>query len=161
MNPKEKKFEVSGHGLMQNLELIISELRKCIMVCSNCHRGIHSNDVVVPANWTDYFNETVASNLLSETASKKEAKKYYCLDCGKEISHGSVRCPACVGIRNRVTERPDREELKEMIRTLPFTTIAKSYGVTDKAVKRWCEYYHLPAKKYEIVNYSDEAWQMV
>ena len=161
VNPKEKEFEVSGHGLMQNLEVIISELRKCIMVCSNCHRGIHSNDVLVPANWKDYFDETTANNLLNDNKSKKETKKYYCLDCGKEISYGSVRCPVCVGKRNRVAERPDREELKNMIRTLPFKTIAQNYGLTDNAIRGWCENYHLPTKKHEIINYSDEEWKMI
>jgi len=35
---------------------IVKELRKCIMVCSNCHRLIHYNNAEIPENPT-LFNE--------------------------------------------------------------------------------------------------------
>ena len=54
-----------------------------------------------------------------------------------------------------------REELKELIRTKPFTHIAKKYQVTDNAIKKWCDKFNLPRTKKEIKTYSDEDWKNV
>jgi hypothetical protein len=48
-----------------------------------------------------------------------------------------------------------------MIRTTPFTTIAKQYGVSDKAVSKWCKSENLPYRKKDIKSYSDEEWNLL
>ena len=58
-------------------------------------------------------------------------------------------------------DRPNREELKQLIRTQPFTQIAKKYGVTDNAIRKWCIKEHLPSKKTEINILSDEEWEKI
>ena len=35
------------------------------------------------------------------------------------------------------------------------------FGVTDNAVRRWCDYYRLPRHKREINNMSDEEWENI
>jgi len=40
-NPKEKDISFSN-GAQRKLELMIKEVDKCILVCSNCHREIHA-----------------------------------------------------------------------------------------------------------------------
>ena len=73
------------------------------------------------------------------------------------------RCISCAAkLQPRVVEnRPNREELKEMIRTMPFTAIGKKYGVTDNAIRKWCDSYNLPRKSSEIKKYSEEEWVLV
>ena len=44
---------------------------------------------------------------------------------------------------NYKAKRPIEEELKRMIYNLPFTTIAKKYNVSDKAVEKWCTKYNI------------------
>jgi len=39
VNPKEKNFSISSASIMR--KNIASELNKCILLCSNCHREIH------------------------------------------------------------------------------------------------------------------------
>ena len=63
--------------------------------------------------------------------------------------------------RQRSVERPSREELKRLIRTLPFTQIGKMYGVSDNAVRKWCDFEKLPRKKKEINSYSNEEWEKI
>ena len=48
-----------------------------------------------------------------------------------------------------------------MIRTLTFTEIGRTYGVSDNAVKKWCDVYNLPRKKSDIKKYTDTEWQSV
>ena len=59
---------------------------------------------------------------------------------------------------NRKVERPAREELKNKIRFLPFVQIGKLYGVTDNAIRKWCDYYNLPRRVKDIKQYTDEEW---
>ena len=54
-----------------------------------------------------------------------------------------------------------REELKEMIRILPFTYIGQEYQVSDNAVRKWCVKFGLPKTKKEINSYSDEEWDKI
>lgn len=89
---------------------------------------------------------------------KEEKKEFYCIDCGKKISYGATRCDICEKMRQRTVTRPDREELKNMIRTIPFTKIAEKYHVCDNSIRKWCDYYNLPRKKKDINKYSDEEW---
>lgn len=67
-------------------------------------------------------------------------------------------CVECHKLAVRTVERPDKETLKNLIRTQPFTTIATTYGVSDNAIRKWCRFEKLPFKKREINAYSDEEW---
>lgn len=92
---------------------------------------------------------------------KRNFNNNKCICCGKLISLKAVRCEKCSHEHMRKVVRPSREELKELIRTTPFLTIAKSYNVTDNAIRRWCDEYKLPRKKNEIKKYSDEEWNLI
>ena len=51
----------------------------------------------------------------------------YCVDCGKIIDARATRCQECNALSQRTVKRPNRETLKELIRTTPFVKIAKQY----------------------------------
>lgn len=93
----------------------------------------------------------------------KEKRKYYCKECGKQISTGSKLnlCVDCCHKARQKTNRPSREELKYMIRNKSFVDIAANYGVSDKAIVKWCVAMGLPSKKKDILQYSDEKWDEV
>ena len=77
--------------------------------------------------------------------NKKDKEAQYCLNCYNELF---------------VHKYPiSREELKKLIRTIPFTEIAKKYNVSDNAIRKWCDGYKLPRKKKDINNISDKDWQ--
>lgn len=105
-------------------------------------------------------NYTRARKLVNEnniSFSKKE-KENYCKECGKMILPDSTYCKECCTKIQRVVERPTREELKDLIRNKPFTQIAAQYGVSDNAIRKWCDSMNLPRKKKDINSYSDEEW---
>lgn len=70
-------------------------------------------------------------------------------------------CVDCWNLKQRRVERPKREELKQLIRTLPFTKIGEMFGVSDNAIRKWCISYNLPKKKTEIKKYTDEEWEKI
>lgn len=45
LNPEEKDFGISTDGNTRSWKRIRPELDKCILVCSNCHREIHYNNI--------------------------------------------------------------------------------------------------------------------
>lgn len=92
---------------------------------------------------------------------KKIEKHYYCKECGKEIKTNSNYCVECAHLLQRKVDRPSREELKCLIRTVPFTKIAKQFNVTDNAIRRWCDSYCLPRRIKDINSYSDKEWELI
>ena len=85
----------------------------------------------------------------------------YCIDCGIQITFGSTRCNSCDKKRQRRTEWPTREELKQMIRQNSFVEIGKKFGVADNTIRKWCINYQLPSKKQDIKSYSDKEWELI
>ena len=55
----------------------------------------------------------------------------------------------------------DRDKLKQLIRQTSFVEIGRRYGVTDNAVRKWCDKYKLPRKVSEIKKYTTEEWEDV
>ena len=151
---------------MVSLERQINEAKKCILVCANCHRGIHAGYYKVPDNYESLFDEQQAQYLLEKNKEIKEGKKHYCKSCGKLLNNNSTYCLECCHKvqrvverpTRRVVERPTRQELKNLIRNQPFTKNTKKYNISDNAIRKWCEKFDLPRKKTDISKYSDEEW---
>ena len=89
---------------------------------------------------------------------KQKLKQFICFQCNKNIvsKEGGI-CHQC----SSINKRPNREELKELIRTKSFLEIAKIYGVSDNAIRKWCDNEKLPRKKSEINKISDEDWKKI
>lgn len=123
---------------------VIENLR---WVCPNCNQQLSTTG---SRNYK--WNEThLKNNKLIHT---------YCIKCGKEITSGALYCKECSYEQERkVLDRPSWKELKDMIRTTPFTQIGKKYGVTDNTIRKWCKFYNLPQRKMDISTYSDEEWE--
>ena len=111
------------------------------LLCPNCHSQTHT--------------------YAGKSASKYKRLSSYCTLCGKELKTHSTYCQECAKLLQRKVERPSREELKQMIRTIPFTKIGLIYNVQDNSIRKWCDNYHLPRTKREINNYSDEEWETI
>jgi len=158
---KEPKCEICGleewNGKPIPLELhhidgnhYNNELDNLQILCPNCHAQQSGNS---GANKGHYQQ-------LSKRNEKKNTK--ICPICNKkEISVNSSMCFECFSLTRRKTKRPTRDELKGMIRNIPFTKIGEMYNVSDNTIRKWCDYYNLPRKVSEIKEYSEEEWNKV
>lgn len=127
--------------------------------------GINNDDRIENLRWVcPNCNQQLDTTGSRNPNRKNFSKKYYCVDCGKEISKGSTRCMECE-YKHRIISAEDlpvsRDELKNLIRTKPFTQIGVLLQVTDNAVRKWCDKFGLPRKKTEINKYSDEEWKNI
>ena len=96
-------------------------------------------------------------NGISLLSTPKQEKENFCIDCGKSIYPESTRCIKCEAKTRRLYPI-ERDELKQLIRTTPFTKIGKMYGVSDNAIRNWCISYQLPMRVSDIKKISDEDW---
>ncbi len=55
----------------------------------------------------------------------------------------------------------NKKDLKQKIRTMPFTKIGEEYGVSDNAVRKWCKKYNLPYSSRKIKEFSDSQWEKI
>ena len=165
MNPQEKDFTVSSANCngAKSWNKIRDEIKKCCLVCSNCHRLIHNGFISAPMS--NNFDESYYNWDLTDF--KQVGKDLQPLDvehncplCGQEKSPQAEFCLSCYKKQVKKFE-VSREELKELIYTMPMTKIGEKFGVSDNAIRKRCLSFGLPSKKSEISKYSKEEWDKI
>lgn len=140
-------------------DILVPELKKCILLCANCHREVHQG--LIDTCLVSSFNEKIATDISQKIQKLKSRELFYCKHCGAIVTYGNDCCSNCSSLLKRKVERPGREELKKLIRNLPFTTIAEQFGVSDNSIRKWCKKENLPSKKTEIKTFTDEQWEKI
>lgn len=76
------------------------------------------------------------------------AEEFKCIDCRAKITRWGIRCKECSKIYSRKVNRPSSNELHNLLSETKgnFTQASKIYGVSDNAIRKWCDYYGLPRK---------------
>lgn len=122
------------------------------LLCPNCHS---QTDTYAGRNST----KTIKSKQ-RQTQFVSHRKKHFCSICGKEINYRNKLCRKCYeqNMPRRSRNTPTREELKRQIRSMSFLKIAKEYGVSDNAIRKWCKKYNLPFRTKDIKSISDDDW---
>lgn len=151
IDPSQKEFGISARVDI-SWEKTSEELKKCILLCANCHRELHSAPEL-DMDLTSSFNQEICDQITQEVNHTKSGVHNFCCDCGCQIGKTSQRCNVCEKRLRRVVERPPRDELAAMIANLGFSAVGRIYGVSDNAIKKWCKSADLPTHKSEICNY--------
>ena len=154
LDKTDKSFGLSVGGNTMSKEKYLIELKKCTMLCANCHRIIeHENPNIkydkIELNEIKYWNKVNELNNKSFNLEKrnklKEEKEIKLII--KESSY----------LKNNIS----RDELKKEIRINSFLSIGKKYNVSDNGIRKLCKVYGLPFKKKKILLYSDEDWKNI
>lgn len=135
INPNEKDFSFNKvRANNTSWEKITKELRKCILLCSNCHREVHYNDLKIPENYSK-FDERFA-------VFKKEEVEVYndCPICKQLKKHSQKYCSKRCTLEGRKNtgkvnwETVNLLELKQKYKT--NIKVAEILGVSDVYVSR-------------------------
>lgn len=185
LNPNEKDFGVSC-GDTRSLEKLKSEVDKCIMVCANCHREIHAeerekkledrdkkkNELEKKFHLTHVIDcrgrskkimaeilkiDLIKNDVKNKIPKKEIAKKYNV--SAKVIKtflkkHG-IEYNEAVG-KNITTNIKIDDFIRQFKKYGAFTKVAECYGVSDNAIRKWCERNGLPWRKKDLVEYIDK-----
>ena len=108
--------------------IIADELRKCILLCSNCHREIHDGSTILPEIYPQFNEIFFQYKKLTEIAGTP------CKYCGKIKPPQYKFCSqTCVG-SNREKIDWSNYDLIEMNKTMSLVKIAETIGVSDVTV---------------------------
>jgi len=134
-----KKFNISS-GRMKSARWsdILEEIKKCMLLCSNCHWEVHSNedgtyqfidDGLKPYNRLIKLSKINCKFCNSEFLPNRRSRKY----CSK----------LCSGRNREKYNKPDKETLKKLIGEFKKKEICKMFSIPWTTLSRWIKNYGL------------------
>ena len=130
LDPTEKEFGLGGiRANPKSWEKIVPELRKCILVCRNCHGEIHYGEREIPKSFTKFDESYITYKTLSVSV---------CPVCGKEKeSHNKTCSKTCAA---SLSGRIDwsKYDLKKLFieEKMTQSQISELVGVSDVSVSK-------------------------
>ncbi len=97
-------------------------------VCGECNKKIDK-----------YTNKSgYCISCMVREGNGRDKKRYYCIDCKKEITNKSKRCIECNSYLNRkIKNRPSKKTLLQEIKELGYRGTGRRYGVSDSCIIKW------------------------
>jgi hypothetical protein len=131
-DPNDKEHQLDIRKLSNSsMSWVMKEFSKCDLLCSNCHREIHS-----PHLGLDEVKNSI--KILDENVLKsRTVNRPKCIDCGCEINYTHKRCKPCNDLNKRIVVRPDINDLIEELNNHTQEWCAKKYGVSRSTIRRW------------------------
>lgn len=113
-----------------------NRLENLRILCPNCHSQ-------TPTHSGKNAKDKKIDSILKLPDGLIKSHFLNCNVCNISVTSGSQGlCSNCYHLKQRkVTNRPSKEELEKMLWEIPTTHIGLKYGVSDKAVEKWCKSY--------------------
>lgn len=138
LDPSKKEINISGDGIKGSWKRLTEELKKCILVCSNCHREEHNPEMFILPESSIELNKILNIDL-KPTGN--------CPNCHTEVFGTKYCSHACSCNSRRKAKRPNKEDLELLLKTKPLVQIGKMYEVSDNAIRKWADHYGIQWKK--------------
>lgn len=118
---------------------IVNSPENILILCRNHHweldhgllnfSEIPSRDNLIPRDVSLRKTHITSNCTVCNAPCYKTAKR--CMQCSKHLPRPN----------QRKVERPSKEELEKLVWSKPVLRIAKQFGISDKAVEKWCKSY--------------------
>lgn len=133
LDPTEKETSWGRiRGSIQGWNQIVTEMRKCVMLCSNCHKEVHAGAASVPDGVTRLDEQAL-------DYKQREKASYFdqCSVCGKEKLKSLKTCSqACAAKRKLRVNWADVDINALLLQHGTYSAVGDLLGVTGAAVKR-------------------------
>jgi hypothetical protein len=130
INPEEKEISLGAiRSNPKNWNSIVAELRKCVLVCHNCHTEIHHGITFLPENFK-MFDESYVDYKL-----KKDLYDLCPICKNEKFVHNKYCSLKCSG-KNQSKVNWDLYDLKMMYSYMSVVDISEKIGVSDAAVHK-------------------------
>ena len=111
---------------------VVNELKKCVLLCRNCHAEYHYPQWNNPQTCDLHDNDSLNRSILPTGE---------CPNCAKPV-YGTKYCSdKCAHYASRRAKRPRRKTLIRKLATMSWTAIGREYKVSDSAVRKWAKAY--------------------
>lgn len=155
LSKEEKDFEISKLVSAKNIDYLLEELPKCVIICSNCHRKLHCNKITLDNPPTVKLSFEEWKELVPSAPRPKQVwteerlvkrrerqKTFQCENCGNKCSKNASRCLDCSQAAIS-SKRPTKEQLDKDFKELKsYSAVGRKYNVCDNSVRKWTKFYN-------------------
>lgn len=130
LDPNEKDFTFSKWDKVAKWEKLVDEVKKCVLICANCHREVHYGITLIPENITRF---NTSYNFYNE-------EKHIILEpcvCGKLKSNLRKYCSQQCA--NKIKNKGNWEVIdlqQAILNKMQYKEIGELVGVSGTAVKK-------------------------
>ena len=116
-----------------------NRIENLLILCANCHALKRVSTIRAG----DEIRQTCgAQNAVpSGVRVRIPPSLKICPGCGAGIGRKSVQCLKCAHRSQYKVEHPTKEELSRLVWEKPTRHLAEDFGVSDKAIEKWCKAY--------------------
>ena len=134
LDPNEKEITLSRS--IYSWETTKNELKKCICVCSNCHREIHDGLVNVDTK-KQYFDDTIVSDYNPRHNLPDEYYDTCPVCCGKKLKSQKACSKKCYGLMNIKVDWYKYDWIYMIdVQHKSMREISRMLGISDTAVRK-------------------------
>lgn len=129
LDPSQKEISLGSlRANPKNWDTVVRELRKCILLCHNCHSEVHAQVTQIPDVFISYNEEF--------TKYREINKLNDCPMCGIKKPIVNKYCSLnCAGKSSRRVDW-DSVDLPSLLKNSSIVAIADGLGVSDAAVRK-------------------------
>lgn len=165
IDPSAKLECVSRLASLKNRQAVIDEIRKCTVLCSNCHRKFHAGKICASKFVAIVLCEKSTNDfVLRKIRNDKVDRTRYPKPVYRKIDNKKVLVPKDTPKQKYQQQTkidwPSKEELAVLVWEKPTATIAKEFGVADSSVAKWVKKYGLskpPRGYWQKMKYTSEC----
>jgi hypothetical protein len=134
LNPAEKDFSFGKmRANPKNWDTIVKELRKCILLCHNCHHELHEGITTLPFILPS-FNEQYADYKLAQRILNDPMEK--CSTCNKMKSIHTKYCSLQCAGKSKYKVPWDNIDLQLELQSKSILQLADEVGCSDTAIHK-------------------------
>lgn len=139
LDRSDKKFSISKMNGTKGYITLLEEIKKCVLLCSNCHKEVEAGISEVPKSDRGEYFAKIELEMRKHTEKFSE-KKRICPVCESEfkLQWGKKFCSKKCGQESqRKVVRPNLEQLLLDLSEMSFLAVGKKYGVSDNCIRKW------------------------
>jgi hypothetical protein len=137
LNPNEKDFNFGKiRANPKSWNKIVAEVKKCVLLCSNCHREVHDNLATIVLENIPVIDPTLEDYKKFELEKSTLQKEKICSICGTKYYSGYATCSNICAHKIRYKINWDEIDLPSLWPEQSMVAIGKQLGVTDSSVRK-------------------------
>jgi hypothetical protein len=131
IDPSQKDISLSSiRANPKNWISVVEELRKCVLLCHNCHSELHSGLINLPVNYKS-FDETYVLYKKEKVLEQDE-----CPVCKNIKPKLNKFCSLSCSSKSKFKVDWDNINLKELLKHNSIVNVAEKLNVSDMAVRK-------------------------
>lgn len=150
-----------GDSVTHNFKLTQQQVLEIIQRLKTTHDNIYAiaRDFNVGGTTIHYINKGQQYPQPNETypirphLAKLTTTKPTCPICSNRVIRKNNLCRTCASAAMQKATRPQPLELARMIREKGFEETGRQFGVSGKAIAKWCKNYQIPHHKQELISW--------